>query len=120
MPVKYRASLILASTLAAMLAVMVVSMALNGALTTQWADYYPVAGGGTDFYALEDGVFRLNINTASAPMLEQLGGIGEMLAARIVDYREANGPFDSVEDLKKVKGIGEKKLEAIRGLIFCG
>lgn len=48
----------------------------------------------------------LNINTASASDLEGLDGIGQALAERIVAYREANGPFQKVEDLQKVKGIG--------------
>ncbi|MCD6539141.1 MAG: helix-hairpin-helix domain-containing protein [Candidatus Omnitrophica bacterium] len=43
--------------------------------------------------------------------------IGEVLAKRIISYREKNGPFQSIEDLKKVKGIGEKKLKAIKNSI---
>lgn len=50
---------------------------------------------------------RININTASASELETLSGIGPVLAQRIVDYREANGPFARPEDVKKVKGIGD-------------
>jgi len=56
----------------------------------------------------------VNLNTASAETLTELPGIGEVLAQRIVAYREANGSFDSVEELLNVSGIGEKKLEAIR------
>lgn len=59
----------------------------------------------------------ININTASAAALTALPGIGDVLAQRIVDYREANGPFRTVAELTKVKGIGEKKLEAILDLI---
>ena len=59
----------------------------------------------------------LNINTASADQLEMLPGIGAALAARIVDYREENGPFASVEEIKMVPGIGDGKFEAISGLI---
>lgn len=59
----------------------------------------------------------LNINTATVEQLQQLPGIGEKIAERIVKYREKNGPFSKVEDLLNVKGIGEKKLEKIKPLI---
>ena len=51
----------------------------------------------------------LAINRASAKELEALDGIGPVLAARIVTYRSANGPFATVEDLLKVSGIGAAK-----------
>ena len=56
----------------------------------------------------------LNINTATAAQLETLDGIGPVLAQRIVEYRETNGPFASVEGLLEVKGLGPGILEAIR------
>lgn len=59
----------------------------------------------------------ININTASAAQLMTLPGIGEVLAQRIVEYREANGPFQSVAALTNVKGIGEKRLAAIMNLV---
>ena len=55
----------------------------------------------------------LDINTATAAELEILPGIGEVLAGRIVDYRETNGFFSSPEDLLNVDGIGPKTLESI-------
>ncbi|MDI6709971.1 MAG: ComEA family DNA-binding protein [Bacillota bacterium] len=57
---------------------------------------------------------RININTADAATLDQLPGIGPSLAARIIQYRQENGPFASVEDLVNVPGIGEKKLADLR------
>ena len=58
--------------------------------------------------------FPVNINTASKKELDALPGIGETLAQRIIDYRSANGPFSTVDDLTKVKGIGAKTLEKLK------
>lgn len=59
----------------------------------------------------------VNINTASAEMLDTLPGIGPVLAQRIVDWRAQYGAFSSVEQLTDVPGIGEAKLEKIRAMI---
>jgi competence protein ComEA len=56
----------------------------------------------------------ININSASATELESLSGIGEVLAATIVEYRDQNGPFATVDDLMDVSGIGPATLEEIR------
>ena len=60
---------------------------------------------------------RININTATAAQLDTLPGIGPVLAQRIIDYREANGPFVTLGQLIQVNGIGQKKLEQILDLI---
>jgi competence protein ComEA len=62
----------------------------------------------------------ININTASAAELQTLPGIGEVMAQRIVDYRNATGSFASVEDLQNVRGIGPVLLEKIRPQVQVG
>jgi competence protein ComEA len=62
-----------------------------------------------------DGLIR--INQADATTLEELPGVGPVLAERIVAHREANGPFEAVEDLLEVPGIGEAKLASMRDQI---
>lgn len=63
-----------------------------------------------------DGMVR--INSAPASELETLAGVGPVLAGRIVAHREANGSFETVEDLLGVPGIGEAKLAAIRDSVM--
>lgn len=58
----------------------------------------------------------ININTATAEELQQLNGIGPVIAERIVEYAQTLG-FKSIEEIKNVKGIGEKKFEAIKDKI---
>lgn len=60
---------------------------------------------------------KVNINKATQSELETLPGIGEAMANRIIEYREQNGKFQKVEDLKNVKGIGDAKFEKIKELI---
>ena len=62
----------------------------------------------------------ININTAPVEELQTLKGIGESLADSIVQYRTEHGPFESINDLLNVNGIGEKKLEAIKERITVG
>lgn len=61
--------------------------------------------------------FQLDINSATARELTVLPGIGEKLAAAVVEWREENGAFESVDELIDVPGIGEAKLEAFRRFI---
>lgn len=62
----------------------------------------------------------ININTATAEELMTLGGIGEVIAERIIEYRENNNGFLTVDELIEVKGIGESKLEKIRDYVTVG
>lgn len=59
----------------------------------------------------------VNLNAADAEALTALPGIGEELAGRIVQYREEHGPFEAVEDLTNVPGIGQGKLAALEGFV---
>jgi competence protein ComEA len=70
----------------------------------------PVSGG-----AVAGGL--VNVNTATATELEELPGIGEVIAQAVVDYRTENGPFASVDQLLDVSGIGDATLEDIRDLV---
>lgn len=63
---------------------------------------------------------KVDINTASAEALDALPGIGPSTAEKIVDDRKLNGPFNSVEDLKRVSGIGDKKFAALVDSICVG
>lgn len=59
----------------------------------------------------------ININTADREQLMQLEGIGEKMAQRIIEYRAENGPFETIQDIMKVSGIGEKKFANMRDFI---
>ena len=59
------------------------------------------------------------INTADAEQFDALPGIGPALAKRIIEYREKHGPFTSVDDLTKVRGIGPALMEKIRAFVVC-
>lgn len=59
----------------------------------------------------------VNINTATLEQLDTLPGVGEATANKIITYREENGGFKSIEDLKNVKGIGDKKFEDMKSSI---
>lgn len=81
---------------------------------TQGAETVPetTASPGTEVTE-EAATGKVNVNTADLATLTTLPGIGEVLAQAIIDYREENGPFTSLEELTNVKGIGTKRLEAI-------
>lgn len=70
------------------------------------------AASGTE--APETALGRIDLNTATQEELETLPGIGPVLAGRILDYREAYGPFVTVEQIMEVEGVGEKRFEALK------
>jgi competence protein ComEA len=61
--------------------------------------------------------YQIDLNQAERAELLQIPGIGENLARRIIDHRQENGPFQSVEDLRAVRGIGPMTLERIRAWV---
>jgi competence protein ComEA len=63
---------------------------------------------------------KVNLNTATAEQLDALPGVGPATAAAIIDYRTRHGPFDSVDDLLDVRGIGPAKLDGFRDLVVVG
>jgi competence protein ComEA len=79
----------------------------------------PASAGGTSSpaTAAANSSGLTNLNTANQAELEDLPGIGAILAERIIAYREANGPFTRIEDLRKVSGIGEKLFERLSVLV---
>lgn len=63
---------------------------------------------------------KININSASASELEELPGIGEVMAGKIIDYRTAHGAFQKIEDLQLVSGLGKNVYDKIAPLITIG
>ncbi len=63
-------------------------------------------------------VSRLDLNHATLPQLDGLPGIGPVIAERIIQFREDNGPFKRTEDLMNVRGIGEKTFLKLRDQIM--
>jgi competence protein ComEA len=62
---------------------------------------------------------KININKATVEELSTLKRVGPSYAQRIVDYRNANGPFQKPEDIMKVQGIGVKTFEVNKDIITC-
>jgi competence protein ComEA len=60
----------------------------------------------------------VDLNSATAEQLDALPGIGPVTAQKIVDYRQAHGPFTSVDDLDAIPGIGPARIENLRGLVI--
>lgn len=66
----------------------------------------------------EEVALRVDLNAASSAELQQLPGIGPALSERIEAHRDAHGPFQRVDDVTRVRGIGEKTLDRIRPMLY--
>ncbi len=80
---------------------------------------------GTDLIAIDQAPpqelsFQIQLNEADWPELTLLPKIGETLARRIVEYRETHGPFQSIEQLQNVKGIGPKTIRRVESFLVVG
>lgn len=71
------------------------------------------AGGGT-----AQGGSKVNLNTATLAQLDALPGVGPVLAQRILDHRERQGPFRAISDLRQVDGIGDARYEQLKELVM--
>jgi competence protein ComEA len=76
-----------------------------------------VAAGGSSGGGAAPSGGPVNINTATLEQLDELQGVGPATAQKIIDYRTANGPFASIEDIKNVSGIGDAKFAAMKDAI---
>ncbi len=85
---------------------------------TEFTEASAVETAASDMYAENDETLMININTADAEELMKLKGIGEVLAERIIAYRDEHGGFGSIEELMEVKGIGDKKFADISCHVF--
>lgn len=68
----------------------------------------------------ENQLDKININSATAIELDKLPGIGAVRAADIISYRESHGGFQTIEELKNIKGIGDKSFEKLKDLVTVG
>ena len=92
---------------------LIVILALPGPGSTPTAS----AARADDAADADDPQVRININTATAEELEALPGVGEVIATRVIAYREQNGPFRSVDDLIHVQGISDRTIDEFRDLV---
>ena len=104
---------------AAALAVVLLSR-WDEALSRRAADVVPLRPAPENaVFAAQSGSLQLDVNKADAHALALLPGLGETLGQAVVDYRAANGPFHSIDELADVPGLGAGRLDAIRSLITC-
>ena len=92
----------------------------SGGSPVQVSKLPPATSQSTDPAASEETLGKVNINTANLEELQTLPGIGEVLAQRIIDYRNTHGDFQSISELTNVSGIGLERLDMIMDYITLG
>jgi len=88
-------------------------IAFNAAKRPKTDVLYPIHAMPEGFVSMD----KIDINAASMEELDELPGVGETLAGRIIAHREANGSFESIEDIMLVNGIGEGIFAEIKDMI---
>ena len=106
--------------LGALFLVALAALYVRAGRTTEGTDYTITTARRAEEPVTPEPTPLVDVNTASLEELDTLHGIGPALAQRIIDYREANGPFTSAEELLEVKGIGEATLDGFRDEIALG
>ena len=91
--------------------------AKNQSPTVETKSYSTSSSSGSVAGASSQRSGMININSASVSQLDSLSGIGPTYAQRIIDYRNANGGFKSIEEIKNVKGIGDKTFDKFKDSI---
>jgi len=91
--------------------------AKNQPPTVETKSYSTSSSSGSVAGASSERSGKVNINTASSAQLDTLSGIGPAYAQRIIEYRNANGGFKSIDEMKNVKGIGDKTFDKFKDSI---
>lgn len=77
-------------------------------------------GNGAGIVPIDPAGALIDINSAGIGELDQLPGVGPAISQRIIDYRETNGPFESIEELDEIEGISLEMVEELRALVTIG
>ncbi len=90
------------------------SQVIGDQLNSNDSEEYVKQDSYNDSNSRENVLSKININKASSNELKSLAGIGDVTATKIIEYRNQNGKFKTIEEVMSVKGIGEKKFESIK------